>query len=123
MKTITDEQRLNLLTSALEGGSNYWYEISNAACKKIDSVKPSDGKTPFVDRLWAAIQAGKNIEVHDIESRDLLGHISLDTIKQGEVTMLKQQPQHFADILSENDDAVTGDVWFQYCIMNKLIYG
>lgn len=123
MIQLTDEQRLNLLTSALEGGSNYWYEIRKAACDKIDSVKPSDGKTPFVDRMWAAIKAGKNIEVHDIESRDLLGHISLETIERGEQSMLEQQPEHFADILAENDDACTGDVWFQFAVLNQIVYG
>ena len=121
---ISNDRRLDMLTGALEGGSNYWYEIKEDACNIIDSVKPSDKQTPFVDRMFAAILAGKSIQVHDIEDEDeLLGEISLDTMTEREYTMMQQQPTHFADILSENDDAITADVWFQFVVMNELVYG
>lgn len=121
---ISNERRLDMLTGALEGGSNYWYEIKEDACNIIDSVQPPDKNTPFVDRMFAALLAGKSIQVHDVEDEDnLLGEISLATMTEREYTMLEKQPKHFADILSENDDACTADVWFQFVVMNEVVYG
>lgn len=121
---LTDETRSNLLCSAIEGGSNYWYFLGRDAEKVIDSVKPSDGETPLVTRMWAAIEAGKEIPVRDIENvNTILGKISLLSIHEGEQLMLDKHPSHFADILDENDDATTGDVWFQYAVLKDLVYG
>jgi hypothetical protein len=121
---LSDEQRLNMLTGALEGGSNYWYWFKNAANRVIESVKPfTDGSEPFVERLWEAIKAGKQIEVHDIDNRELLGTISLQSIERGEQTMAEKHAEHFGNIISENDDAETADVWFQLAVMNELTYG
>jgi len=121
---LTSDQRSNLLCSAIEGGSNYWYWLSSKAMKVINEVKPSDGKTPLVDRMWAAIEAGKSIPIHDLEDTKVqLGEISLVSIERGEQTMIEKHIQHFADVLKENDDAATGDVWFQLAVMNEVVYG
>lgn len=108
----------------MEGGSNYWYFIDDDACDIIDSVKPSDNKTTFVERMWAAILKGKEIPIRDVEQhKTILGKISLVSICEGEQLMLDKHPHHFADILNENDDATTADVWFQYAVLKKLVYG
>lgn len=120
---ITDERRLDMLIGAIEGGSNYWYNFQKQACTAVDRAQPSDGALSFVERLFIAIKSGRSIAVHDIENGDSLGEISLQSIEKGEATMLQNQPEHFADILSESDDAITADVWFQYCVMNEIIYG
>ena len=121
---LTDETRSNLLCSAIEGGSNYWYFLGEDADKIIQSVAPRDKETPYVTRMWAAIKAGKEIPIRDAEDeKTILGKISLVSICEGEQLMLDKQPRHFADILSENDDATTGDVWFQYAVMKEIVYG
>lgn len=120
---ISNEERESLLCSAMEGGSNYWYWIGKSANAIIDSVAPSNGKTPFVTRIWAAIVAGKSIPVHDIETKRKLGEISLASIEAGEQLMAAKHVRHFADIISEKADACTGDVWFQLAIMQKIKYG
>lgn len=126
---ITDENRFNLLVSALEGGSNHWYYIKDKACDIIDSVAGQSCITnestdrSFAQRMWDAIKAGKQIEVHDIENRELLGSISLESIERGEQTMIEKYDWHFNNILTENDDAETGDVWFQLAVMNEIVYG
>jgi hypothetical protein len=121
---ISNERRTNLLCSALEGGSNYWYYIGKKAMAIVDEVFPSDGNTPTVDRIWAAIKAGKEIEIRDAEDpREVLGKISLASIANGEQIMAEKYPHHFADIINENDDAITGDVWFQLATMGEVVYG
>lgn len=121
--TISDERRLDLLTSALEGGSNYWYWLGKVANQRIDEVCPSDGKICYVDRLWAALKAGKQLPVHDIENKEKVGYLSKESMDKGEQLMADKYPEHFADVLNENDDATTGDVFFQLSVMGKVIYG
>jgi hypothetical protein len=37
--------------------------------------------------------------------------------------MAREAPQHFADFLNENDDADTGDVFVQCCLLGEIRYG
>ena len=46
---LSDEHRYNLLVSALEGGSNYWYYLA-----QIDHIKRTPD-TPLVDDIMAHI--------------------------------------------------------------------
>lgn len=129
---LSNERRKDMLTGALEGGSNYWYQIGDQAGKVIDKyLRKHDG---FADTMWRALKDyGKTLPIHDREpSQDeesgkmihkILGHISLQSIMEGEVLMAQHQPQHYADILKEHDDAETADVWFQYCVLKDVIYG
>ena len=119
---ITNEQRSNLLCSALEGGSNYWYYLGSDANKIIDEFRqPGDCG---VDIIWKAIMNGKEIPVRDLENpKDVLGKMSLASIEKAEQIMAEKYPQHFADIVSGNDDATTGDIWFQLSVMAEVVYG
>lgn len=124
---ITDEQRSNLLCSAIEGGSNYWYLLNEDSCQIINEKGKPQGSTeriPLVDKMFKALQAAAEIPVYDIEdATELLGKISMSSIKRGEEIMVKDYPGHFADIISESDDANTGDVWFQLAVMGQVVYG
>lgn len=120
---LTDERRQDMLVGALEGGSNYWYLFHEVACEKIETVSASDGDKTFVDRLWAALQAGFDIPVHDVEEEEQIGSISMTRIIEGEKLMREKHPHHWADILKEQDDASTADVWFQMVVLKELVYG
>ena len=37
--------------------------------------------------------------------------------------MASKYPRHFADVLNENDDAGTGDVFLQCCLFGEIIFG
>ena len=121
--TITDEQRLNFLTSALEGGSNYWYLFAKDAFDIIDKAFPPAHDVCFVDRLWAVIKAGLSIPVRDIEEDELIGEISLASIEKGEQLLADKYAWALAEILDENDDANTADIWFQLCCLGEIVYG
>lgn len=121
--TLTDERRLDMLTGALEGGSNYWYEIKETADSIIRECTPEMQGRPFVDRMFMAIKQGRAIQVHDCETDELLGEITMQAMEEGEKLMQAKHPEHFADILSENDDATTADVWFQMVVLKDLVYG
>lgn len=119
---ITDEQRTNLLCSALEGGSNYWYLLNTDAMAIIRKYK--EANDTLVERMWKAIKAGEEIPVTDREDEtEVLGKISLASIDKGEQIMAEKHASHFADVLKEIDDATTGDVWFQLAVMSEVVYG
>ncbi len=119
---VTKERRSDMLCGALEGGSNYWYLLKEKACKIIQ--KYGKKGTPTVDRMFEAIYAGETIEIHDAEDeKNKLGEINLTSMDKGEQTMANKQPRHFMDMINEEDDAITADVWFQYCVMNDLVFG
>lgn len=121
--TLTDERRLDMLTGALEGGSNYWYEIKETADAIIRECTPEMKGQPFVDRMFMCIKQGRAIQVHDCENDELLGEITLQSIEEGERLMQEKHPEHWANIINENDDAETADVWFQMVVLKELVYG
>jgi len=111
--------REDLLVTALEGGSNYWYLLGIE--DELDGVAP---KEPAAIRVFRAVLKGRIISIYDIENHEVrLGEISLENFERGESTMKKEQPGHFGNILSGDWDAETADIWFQYVVMNKLIFG
>jgi hypothetical protein len=44
-------------------------------------------------------------------------------ILEGLRIMAEKEPRHFADFMTENDDADTGDVFLQCCLYGEVIYG
>jgi hypothetical protein len=122
---LTDQQHENLIIGALEGGSNYWYHLTKNAVAIVNKLCPADKKDePLSIRFWAAIKAGAVIPINDREnSKEELGEISLTSIEKGEQLLADKSPHHLADILSEDGDAITDDVWFQYCTLGEIVYG
>lgn len=121
---VTEERRKDMLCGALEGGSNYWYVLSEEAVAIIEKHAPRTKDSTFVDRMWIALKAGAEIPVNDAENEDeVLGKISLASIEIGEQSMADDYMHHFADILDETDDGTTADVWFQLAVMNDVVYG
>ena len=120
---VSHDRVLDMLTGALEGGSNYWYFIGPSSEKRIcEATKDMEGE-PFVDRFWKAIQLGVRINIFDIETRDKLGSITLESIAKGLQIMQSKHAEHFGNLISENDDAETADVFFQLAVMGELVYG
>lgn len=49
--------------------------------------------------------------------------VTAEGIKKGLQVMASKYPRHFADLVSENGDADTGDVLFQCCAFGEIVYG
>jgi hypothetical protein len=120
---ISDQRREDMLIGAFEGGSYYWAHIRKKGFAIIDKYKTKE-RPCSSEAMWDAIKAGETIEVHDAEDpKEKLGEINYASILKGEELMLKNQPSHFADIIGENDDAITADIWFQYAVLGDIVYG
>jgi len=107
------------LCSAVEGGSNYWI------AERIQIIQqPSD---PNWDE-WGhnaplyggIIEVAEYDEDEDKVTRHLFG---LEQLRSGLSVMAEKYPHHFGDMLSENGDAITGDVLLQCCLFGDVVYG
>ncbi len=121
---LSNERREDMLCGALEGGSNYWYYLPDLSmCKEYQA--PGDTTCGYMIK---AIIAGESIPVHDIESEsreygELLGMINIESIRKGEVLMKEKAFMCWGDLITEQDDAETADVWFQFCVMGEVVFG
>lgn len=136
----------DLLCSALEGGSNYWYEIERKEEPKAWTI---DERPVYA----TAEEAEANINTHyahyypfneggalyitdaNADEPELKEAVRLDleAINNGLQAwamdaMRKQEertahPCHLADFIKDEGDAITADVFLQYCIFGKVIYG
>lgn len=144
--TITHEEIESMLVTALEGGSNYWYEFNsndlknarNWLLKEIEEGRLK--RNEYINYTWLdAIFQGysKPIPVYDNEeayevgsSEDYdelepIGYLSMETIKKGLEKASLEYPKQFNQFFPEyvNGDAEDADVLFQLICLNDIVYG
>lgn len=111
---------VNAIIGAFEGGSTYWLRSADYVYEP-DGVKgnPLYAETEF----WA--KGGRMMLTFDDPDGDDLAskEIGIDEIRKGLRDMATESPRHFGDLLSENDDAITHDVFIQHVLFSKVIYG
>lgn len=115
---VSDEQLKNLLCSALEGGSNYW----------IGKVKyvygPGFEKRDMgVRYLELPFHEGSGIEITDDFDDHETKLLTRDALRKGLNVVFEKYDHHFKNIISEQDDAETGDVVLQCALFGDIIYG
>lgn len=111
---------VNAIIGAFEGGSTYWLRTADYVYQPDDvQGNPLYAETDF----WA--KGGKmKLTFDDPEGDDLATkEISIDEIRKGLRSMATKDPRHFGDLLSENDDAATHDVFVQHVLFGEVIYG
>lgn len=123
---------VNLLSVATYG--NEWPIVK---AFKSDAEKGLFEDCECREDKWAtALLKGKGIMVYDCYDEDVdwgselsefpesaKHHLTIEDVKKGLELMRDQYPRHWADLVEQNDDAVTGDVWLQLATFGDLIYG
>ena len=111
--------REDLLSTALYGASNYWYLLPDLA------IHIAGTQGGFIEaRVIEAVRKGVEIPVLDLEDpSEKLGEISLFNIKRGEQTLKEKNPDVYKRITTDNWDGFDADIWFQYVVMNEIIFG
>ena len=125
---ITQDTVRGLLCTAFEGGSNYWYT-------NVEPLDFPDGKSlvdyaqggsmQSQDNYWHWSQliptTGGSVKVETVDN-DVF-HLDDKTIQSGLSLMSTKYEKHFSDVLTENYDATTGDVFLQLCLFKEIVYG
>ena len=139
---ITDQRVSDILCDAFEGGSNYWiaqiaylykgklYEESKklrAEIKKLGNFPLPIEEMEYPPYIWLSLIVGGEVLItaQDQENpvrADKNYSLNAGTLRAGMTTMAQKYPKHFADIINENDDAVTGDVFLQCCLFGEIIF-
>lgn len=114
--TISEERISEMLTGAFEGGSTYWIEgiISVDSPKNMEYL--SDIFNDLKSHGYLLIKAAK----HGPKSG---WYLTREKVKRGLELMSRENAAHFADLIQENDDANTADVFLQYCLFGKIVFG
>lgn len=127
---IKEETLKELLCSAFEGGSNYWYQIiryrfGNTGLSHADFKQ--GGKMQNPQNYWHPAEiipftAGCSVEIRDMEGEKLY-QLNREALDRGVKVMAEKYPKHFSAVISEDADATTADVFLQCCLFGEAIYG
>jgi hypothetical protein len=129
--TITINQKIerevleDIFVTALEGGSNYWYYLSDEATKLIRDAVPKSEDPYLSTAILKAIEKGVDVPINDAEHEDeVIGTISLKTMQE---RLQKLSRSANSDALmahiKEEGDADTADIVLQYLAFGEIIFG
>jgi len=128
IETIVPREVLeNVCVTALEGGSNYWYYLSEGAVKQIRKAVPKN-EDPYLSTaiLKAILDHDVDVAISDAEDEDeVLGYISKKTIQERLQKLSQDDSSKWAlerEIRGEGD-ADSSDVVFQYLAMGEVVFG
>ncbi len=142
---ISTERVADLLVSALEGGSNYWYMLEGIDmpdkpvfisqfyeafpmyCAPLTPKGPcpcNDDECPY-DTYSGTPRTPGGALIFSVMDDDEPGYHYLDltALKLGLQLMATKTPRHFANFMREDDDAETGDVFLQLCLFGEIVFG
>ena len=113
----------DLITTALEGGSNYWYLTRGSQSFKTEQTK----HLTYWEALAENLEKGYDfrVPIYDREDEhELLGHLSISTIKQGLRLFAQDHTEEFVEwATSESYDANVADTAFQLMVLGEVVYG
>lgn len=119
---ISNEQIRDLLSTALEGGINYWadYEAGytpqqEAMAKKLKGVWEGLPVYFIEDTEYKLVIK----DMYESKAHEL----TYDRLRLGLVDMADKYPVHMQKLLTDEFDAETGDVFIQCCVFGDIIYG
>lgn len=144
--TVTVKQEVewkrikDLLCCALEGGSGYWAQINNRdgihlAPGLAYADFREDGKMQEPDNYFHPYEIIPTVEGCSIELFDATGEadsvpehpqpwiLNRESLERGLQVMADKYPHHYANFVQENEDAETGDVYLQCCVLGEIVFG
>lgn len=109
---IPNQTIADLMVTALEGGSNYWLNAINPRFKTFAEYSEPEAYGPDMTPRMVYDDDGPTPYKLDWPS-----------IERGVKTMYAKYPHHFGDILNDNMDADTADVFLQCVLYDDVIFG
>lgn len=115
----------NVLCSAFEGGSNYWYRITGYVEPKAGAT-PWPGEQESFPHIDYPVRDGGAVEIEDMlkeGGESTVRPVNRETITEGLRVMAAKYTRHFLDLCDDSSDATTGDVLLQCVAFGDVIYG
>ena len=133
-RTFGKEDIINLFVDALEGGSNYWYEIRHLP--EDVRYKAKETGQSVSEAIGEYILNGGYIQFYDAEEeyddddyqekysdKGLLGTVDMNSILEAITIIKKDYPEVWENILDEQYDANDADIFLQLCVMGDVVFG
>ena len=113
----------NIIVTAIEGGSNYWYMLGyKKGIPKRDDMPDKAMSQRMAYGLWHNKDSG--IAIWDLEEEDeLLGTLTYDSVREGMQIACKDYMKEINMMISEDYDAWTADTLFQVLVMGEVKFG
>lgn len=126
-RSVSREILENVLVTALEGGSNYWYYLTEDAVKSIRKAVPKN-EDPYLSTaiLKAVLDHHVDIPINDVENEDdVLGYLSHKTIMERLQKLSEDKCCMWAldREIEGQGDGDSSDVVFQYMVMGESVFG
>ena len=112
-----------IIVTALEGGSNYWYMLGDRkGIPKRDDMPDKAMSQRMAYGLWH--NKDSEIAIWDLEEEDeLLGTLTYDSVREGMQIACKDYMKEINMMISEDYDAWTADTLFQLLVMGEVTFG
>lgn len=124
---IRHEVIADLISSALNSGISYW--CSNCTVKLGPNVTKEIINTKY-NTMWYASyvpffpDSFISFQLFDVECFDgEIKVLNIESITKGLEILANKYNNHFSNIIEENYDAETADVFIQCCIFGDIIFG
>lgn len=119
---VTKTMLEDLIVTAIEGGSNYWYWLDRS---ELDEKLPANGDLLAIrlaNRLYD--DEGFKLNVYDCEEQeDVLGVITHKSCVDSFEVLKDKYPDVFENIVLESWDANDADCFFQVAVMGEIVFG
>jgi hypothetical protein len=119
-QTVNYEQIEDVLETAWEQ-CGYWAYVEQIQSPPTWEYKSHwDGKrrTSLI-----ALNPGGWVRFEDRLDGNKQHTLDLEAIKKGLQIMANLYPWHFKDLITDNHDAITADVFLQCCLLGEIVYG
>jgi len=118
--SVEEQQVTDLMISVMDGACKSWavFQFPKNWKEKCDFGRDIP-------------MSGGKISVFDYETDDLLGVISRHSIREALIYMARGKDindkdipmKHFQNVINDNSDYETADVFAQLCVMGEIVYG
>ena len=115
----------DMIVTALEGGSNYWYllDLNNS----IGFIKKyADDQRPMTIRIADALYNNEDSSVVVLDTEDeeeTLGTLTYQSVRKTLENFPKDHQWALDNVLNGDYDANDADVVFQVLVMGEVVYG
>jgi hypothetical protein len=126
---VPDDMVRSMLCNAFEGGSS-WVQVREYRLRPGITMADvrEGGSLQDPKNYWHPCQLVPLLEGCAIVAADTYQDqppviLDREAMHRGLRIMAEKYPRHFLDMVCENDDAATGDVFLQCCMFGEVVYG
>lgn len=126
-REVPDEYVDNLIVNLLDCGGDYAPYIAKVRLRKAGGKREgfSTGDTNLLEFLKVTGNAMcfLVIDPDDDDVKPEWKDVTFITLGNALQLMAEKYPHHFNDMMVENDDIITADVFMQLCLFKEVVYG